>query len=135
MCGTPERRRIGPTSWIRRADVGAWPTSITGNHAAPMLMALAEIAGRHRRGESSERVRDLGRGPAQDRVHVTNAGHSARVVAARSRLGHERPTRHRHVLESTSGRRPEQLLETSLYGSLALEIPTGRELPLVRLMK
>src|SRR5206468_5259184 len=49
---------LGPTSWIRRADVAAWPTSITGDNAAPMLMAVA-IAGRHRRGERSERVRDL----------------------------------------------------------------------------
>jgi hypothetical protein len=82
MCGAPERRPIGPTRWIRRVDVGAWPTSFTGNNAAPILMAGA-IAGRHRRGESPERVRDLGRGPDQDRVRVTNAGHSARVVAAR----------------------------------------------------
>src|SRR5213593_2614052 len=73
MCGAPERRRIRPTSWIRRADVAAWPTSITGDNAAPILMAGA-IAGRHRRGESSEHVRDLGAGPVQDRVRVTNAG-------------------------------------------------------------
>ena len=35
----PARRRIRPTRWISRADVGAGPTSITVNNAAPMLMA------------------------------------------------------------------------------------------------
>lgn len=83
MCGAPERRPIGPTRWIRRADVGAWPTSITGNNAAPMLMAGA-IAGRHRQGERPERIRDFSRGPVQDRVRVINAGQF--VARCRARL-------------------------------------------------
>ena len=58
-----------------------------GRHRSPATTRrryrwLRAIAGRHRRGESPERVRD-GRGPVQDRVRVSNAGHSARVVAAR----------------------------------------------------
>ena len=81
MCGAPERRPIGPTRWIRRTDVGAWPTSITGNNAAPMLMAKGNRRSPST-GESPERVRDLGRGPVQDRVRVTRVN-SPRVVAAR----------------------------------------------------